>query len=189
MTDETTHGLDSPVSSRGRGTTGGGGKTVDTETARSLMGSRLGVALHPKAMWMLNKPGCGHKDHDLDCLCDVVLKEVTPVRVGLKDIMYASVICEHMNYGVPWTTEKMLDMLGMCARAHDMLSHTNGDRSWGVNNKVTPDARDYIRDQIDAGVRNTKVIKQVKELFGIEISQSYISKRRYIYTGTKGSNK
>ncbi len=103
--------------------------------------------------------------------------------------MYASVICEHMNYGVPWTTDKMLDMLSMCARAHDILSHTSGERSWGLNNKVTPDARDYIRDQIDAGVRNTKVIKQVKELFGIEISQSYISKRRYIYTGTKGSNK
>ena len=153
------------------------------------MGSRLGEHLHPKQQWILYTPNCGVSGHTSECLCDVVVKEVTPVRVGLKDIMYASVICEHMNYGVPWTTDKMLDMLGMCARAHDMLSHTNGDRSWGVNNKVTPDARDYIRDQIDAGVRNTKVIKQVKELFGIEISQSYISKRRYIYTGTKGSNK
>ena len=153
------------------------------------MGSRLREHPHRRSQWILETPNCGVSEHTSECLCDVVVKETTPVRVGLKDIMYASVICEHMGYGVPWTTEKMLEMLGMCARAHDMLSHTNGDRSWGVNNKVTPDARDYIRHQIDAGVRNTKVIKQVKELFGIEISQSYISKRRYIYTGTKGSNK
>jgi len=38
-------------------------------------------------------------------------------------------------------------------------------------------------------MRNTDVIKEVKEQFGIEISQAYISKRRYIYNGTKGSRK
>ena len=190
LTPENKYGLDSPVSSRGRGTTGGGGKTVDTETARSLMGSRLGVALHPKAMWMLNKPGCGHKDHDLDCLCDVVLKGKTPVLVDLpKDMMYSSVICEHMGYCAPWTTEKLLTMLGMCARAHDMLNTDNVRTGWTMNNKVTPEAKEFIRESIDSGVRNATVIRQVKEMFDIEISQSYISKRRYIYNGTKGSNK
>jgi len=189
LTNPETSVLTSPVSSRGRGTTGGGGKTVNSETARSLMGSRLGGHLQRKQTWILNTPNCGVLEYTSECLCDVGVKEVSPTMTDINSMMYASVICEHMGYGVPWTTDKLLDMFSMCARAHDMLSHTNGDRSWGVNNKVTSEAKDYIRDSIDAGVRNTTVIKQVKELFGIEISQSYISKRRYIYTGTKGSNK
>jgi hypothetical protein len=77
----------------------------------------------------------------------------------------------------------------MCARAHDMLNTNNIKTGWTMNNKVTPEAKEFIRESIDAGVRNTTVIKQVKEMFEIEISQSYISKRRYIYNGTKGSNK
>ena len=190
LTTDQTPVLNSPVSSRGRGTTGGGGKTVDPETARSLMGSRLGVQLHPKAMWMLNKPGCGHKDHDPDCLCDVVVKKKTPILIDLpKDMMYASVICEHMEYSAPWTSEKLLSMLSMCARAHDMLNSDTVQRGWTLNNKVTPAAKEFIRESIDSGVRNATVIRQVKEMFNIEISQSYISKRRYIYNGTKGSNK
>lgn len=189
LTKTETSVLQSPVTARGRGTTGGGGKTIDPETARSLMGSRLGGHLHRKQTWILTTPNCGVSEHTCDCLCDVVVKKVSPIMVNMNDMMYASVICEHMGYGVPWTTNKMLDMFSMCARAHDMLSSANGSRTWGANNKVTSEARDYIRDSMDAGVRNKTVIKQVKELFGIEISQSYISKRRYIYTGTKGSDK
>ena len=103
--------------------------------------------------------------------------------------MYASVICEHMEYSAPWTTEKLLSMLSMCARAHDMLNSDTVQRGWTMNNKVTPQAKEFIRESIDSGVRNATVIRQVKEMFNIEISQSYISKRRYIYNGTKGSNK
>ena len=77
----------------------------------------------------------------------------------------------------------------MCARAHDMLNPENARMGWTMNNKVTPEAKEYIRESIDSGVRNATVIRNVKELFDIEISQSYISKRRYIYSGTKGSNK
>jgi len=77
----------------------------------------------------------------------------------------------------------------MCARAHDMLNPENVKMGWTMNNKVTPEAKEYIRESIDSGVRNATVIRNVKEIFNIEISQSYISKRRYIYSGTKGSNK
>ena len=190
LTPENSYGLDSPVSSRGRGTTGGGGKTVDPDTARSLMGSRLGWRLHRQGTWVLNTPNCGVPEHTSECLCDVIVKKEIPIITNLpNDMMYASVICEHMGYSAPWTTEKLLDMLGMCARAHDMLNNPNSNRTWSINNKVTPEAKDYIRESIDAGVRNATVIRKVKELFDIEISQSYISKRRYIYSGTKGSKK
>ena len=190
LTDETTHGLDSPVSSRGRGTTGGGGRKRNPDTARSLMGSRLGEHPHRISTRILNSPNCGVLEHTSECLCDVVVKQETPILINLpNDMMYASVICEHMDYGAPWTVEKLLEMLSMCARAHDMLNPENIKMSWTMNNKVTPEAKEYIRESIDSGVRNATVIRKVKELFDIEISQSYISKRRYIYSGTKGSNK
>lgn len=154
------------------------------------MGSRLGGHLHRQGAWVLNTPNCGVSEHTSECLCDVVVKKETPILIDLpKDMMYASVICEHMDYGAPWTTDKLLDMLGMCARAHDMLNTENARMGWTMNNKVTPEAKEYIRESIDSGVRNATVIRNVKELFDIEISQSYISKRRYIYSGTKGSNK
>lgn len=191
LTNSGTHVLDSPVSSRGRGTTGGGGKTVDTETARALMGSRLGVQVHPKAEYfVLNSPGCGVDSHDNDCLCDVHVKETVSINVAIpNEMMYASVICEHMEFCAPWDTDTMLSLLSMCSRAHDMLHDGTGMKTWRHNQKVTDDAREFITNATESGMRNAEVIKQVKELFGIEISQSYISKRRYIYSGTRGSRK
>jgi hypothetical protein len=191
LTNSGSRVLTSPVSSRGRGTTGGGGKTVDTDTARALMGSRLGLQVHPKAMSrIMNSPGCGVSDHDNDCLCDVHIKQSTPISIALPDqMMYATVICEHMDFCAPWDTEKLLKLLGMCSRAHDMLHDGTSMKTWRHNQKVTDDAREFITRATESGMRNTDVIKEVKEQFGIEISQSYISKRRYIYNGTKGSRK
>lgn len=155
------------------------------------MGSRLGAQVHEAHKWVLNKPGCGHSDHDVSCLCDVHVKKETPINVAVPHgLMYASVICEHMELEAPWDTEKMLLLLGMCARAHDMLHDNEGkSKIWKHNQKVTDAAREFMAHAVDAGTKNKEVMRQVKDLFGIEISQAYISKRRYIYNGTKGAKK
>ena len=183
--------LESPTAGRGRGTTGGGGRTIPPETARTLMGSRLGARIHEANKGVMEKPGCGHSDHDVSCLCDVYVKQVTPINVAVPhNMMYASVICEHMQLEAPWDTEKMLLLLGMCSRAHDMLHDEQGEsRIWRHNKKVTDEAREYMAEAVEAGTRNIHVMQQVKELFDIEVSQAYISKRRYIYNGTKGAKK
>jgi hypothetical protein len=71
-----------------------------------------------------------------------------------------------------------------------MLHDKEGEsRIWRHNRKVTDEAREFMADAVDAGTKNKEVMRQVKELFDIEISQAYISKRRYIYNGTKGAKK
>ena len=154
------------------------------------MGSRLNVQLQVP-QWWLRKPGCGHSDHTEDCLCDVVIKEPVDIAVCVpNEMMFASVICEHMGFEAPWDVDKTLSLLSMCARAHDMLHDEEGkNRTWRHNRKVTDEARMFMAQAVDAGTKNIQVMRQVKELFGIEVSQAYISKRRYIYNGTKGAKK
>lgn len=188
LTNPETHALDSPVAGRGRGTTGGGGKPAD---ARALMGARLGrtTTTGVNAYWMKH-PGCGVTEHDVDCLCDVVVKTPTPIAVSFPhDITFATLICEHMGFEAPYKTGDVLEALSMCARAKDMLSDPRHELSWRENQKVPHDAREFMRECAEAGMRNKDVRAAVLEEWGVEISPAYISKRRYLYTGQKGSNK
>lgn len=189
LTNPETPALDSPVVGRGRGTTGGGGKTV--ADARALMGARLGYrtskALQLKVM---NYPGCGTKSHGHDCLCDVVIDKPTPVGVSFPhDITFGTLICEHMGFEAPYKVSDVLDALAMCARAKDMLSDPRHELQWRENQKVPHDAREFMRECAEAGMRNKDVREAVMDGWGVEVSAAYISKRRYLYTGQKGSKK
>ena len=75
----------------------------------------------------------------------------------------------------------------MCARAKDLLSAPFAETSWRENQKVPHDAREFMRECAEAGWRNKDVITAVAEHWGITVSQAYISKRRYLYTGQKGT--
>lgn len=192
LTNTNTPALDSPASSRGRGTAGGGGQTI--AEARALMGARLGTATTDTnsgmfKYWMTH-PGCGVADHDDDCLCDVVVDKPTPIGVSFPhDITFANVICEHMGFDAPYKTADVLQALQMCARAKDMLSSQRDEYNWRDNQKVPYDARDFMREAAESGMRNKEVRRLVMEGWGVEISPAYISKRRYLYTGKKGTSK
>lgn len=187
LTNPDTHVLDSPASSRGRGTTGGGGKP----DARALMGARLGgTSQRGLAAYWMRHPGCGGDGHDADCLCDVVVTKPTPIAVSFPhDITFASLICEHMGYEAPYKPADVLEALQMCARAKDMLSGPRDEYTWRDNQKVPHDAREFMRQCAEDGMRNKEVRQLVLEGWGVEVSAAYISKRRYLYTGQKGTNK
>lgn len=60
--------------------------------------------------------GCGTEGHDVDCLCDVVLRN--PLRPldecmtdAVQDMWMARTMCEVRGYSRPWTNEKILDFL------------------------------------------------------------------------------
>lgn len=189
LTNPETPVLDSPVSSRGRGTTGGGGTRPSSESAR-LLGERLGSNMYSKTqrMWMA-RPGCGVKKHDADCLCDVQLPDKpTPVNVNFPhDITFALLICEHMGYEAPYAHNDVLDCLQMAARAKDMLDSPLMEHKWRENQKVPHDARKFMRECAEQGMRNKEVRRLVMDTWGVEVSAAYISKRRYLYTGEKGT--
>jgi hypothetical protein len=143
----------------------------------------------PVEYW-LRRPGCGDKSHDEDCLCDVHIKEPVPIRVSFPhDITFASVIAEHMGYEAPYTTSQVLEIMQMAARAKDLLSNPLAHLVWREDSKVPYEAREYMREAAEAGIRNRDVIKTVQEHWGVTVSQAYISKRRYLYTGQVGSTR
>lgn len=189
LTNPETPVLDSPASSWGRGTTGGGGKTLPE--SRALMGARLGYQPNKASQMRIMKyPGCGQAEHDEDCLCDVVIKQ--PVSIGVSfphDITFATLICEHMGFEAPYKPNDVLDALSMCARAKDMLSDPRHELQWRDNQKVPHDARQFMRECAEAGMRNKDVRAAVFAEWGVEVSPAYISKRRYLYTGQKGTGK
>jgi len=187
LTNPETDALGSPVAGRGRGTLGGGGQEPSAPSRAQMV-----KALQHKApASFLKKPGCGHRDHDVDCLCDVVIKQTTPIGVSFPhDITFASLICEHLGYEAPYTTEQVLEVLQMSARAKDLLDGPKSQEfKWRENQKVPHEAREFMRQCAEQGMRNRDVIAQVEEQWGVTISQAYISKRRYLYTGQKGTNK
>jgi hypothetical protein len=156
------------------------------------MGERLGSSRYrQERKATLDKPGCGGSKHDADCLCDVVLPDKpTPIMVSFPhDVTFAQVICEHMGYEAPYSLDDVLDCLQMAARAKDMLDSNRMDVKWRENQKVPHDAREFMRQCAEQGMRNIHVRQKVSELYGVEISAAYISKRRYLYTGEKGSKK
>lgn len=60
-----------------------------------------------------NELGCGVAEHDLSCLCDVVIPhEIVPItRNGVHDMWMGRELCELKGYGVPWTRQTILDYL------------------------------------------------------------------------------
>lgn len=196
LTNPETPALDSPVVGRGRGTTGGGGKTLSE--SRALMGARLGIVststnkamMDGLAKYWLKKPGCGVTEHDDDCLCDVHVDQPTPIGVSFPhDITFASVICEHMGFEAPYKHEDVLNALQMVGRAKDMLSGPRDEYEWRDNQKVPHDAREFMRECAEAGMRNKEVRQLVLDGWGVTVSPAYVSKRRYLYTGQRGTKK
>ena len=188
LTNQETPDVGSPVAGRGRGTLGGGGKKPSApHRAQMVKALQMGA---PSIV--LKKPGCGKKTHDDDCLCDVApIANPTPIGVSFPhDITFASLICEHLGYEAPYTTAQVLEVLQMAARSKDLLDGPKShEHKWRENQKVPHEAREFMRECAEQGMRNRDVIAQVEEHWGITISQAYISKRRYLYTGQRGTSK
>lgn len=67
---------------------------------------------------------CGVESHDEHCLCDVVVKEPTPIRYGLHELDHAALVIKYKNLGAPWDGEqlaKLLDGLDRAREAADMV--------------------------------------------------------------------
>ena len=142
------------------------------------------------AKYWLTKPGCGVAEHDADCLCDVVIGKPTPIGVSFPhDITFANVICEHMGFEAPYKDEDVLTALQMVGRAKDMLSGPRDEYEWRDNQKVPHDAREFMRECAESGMRNKEVRQLVLEGWGVTVSPAYVSKRRYLYTGQRGTGK
>lgn len=65
--------------------------------------------------------GCGVTGHDDDCLCDVVITEITPVNVkSITEIWGGSAICNIFDLAGPWEPENLLTFFEKLLYGYDM---------------------------------------------------------------------
>lgn len=65
---------------------------------------------------MEDELGCGVAEHDLSCLCDVVITNPLPpihecIKDGVRDMWMGKELCDLRGYGVPWTRETLINYL------------------------------------------------------------------------------
>jgi hypothetical protein len=75
--------------------------------------------------------GCGVTDHADDCLCDVVVTEITPINFGGHEVDHADLVIKYRNLGAPWTSSDMAELieaLGRAAEAKALLKDAIPDR-------------------------------------------------------------
>lgn len=83
--------------------------------------------------------GCGVPEHDLSCLCDVIITNPLPpitesIKDGVRDLWMGKEICDIKGYGVPWTRESILDYLVDLETFYDAYHYSKhkfmGDSLW-----------------------------------------------------------
>lgn len=66
---------------------------------------------------------CGVAGHGDDCLCDVVIKERTPIniRCAVRDYRFGPAIVNVRGYQLPWTDSEIVNYLESLVKAHDEI--------------------------------------------------------------------
>ena len=80
--------------------------------------------------------GCGNATHDTDCLCDVIIPvghTHIVMNDAVRDMWMGPQICDIRGYGVPWTTNGMLDYFTDLCTFYD---------AWSKNN-ISPTGAEY----------------------------------------------
>lgn len=84
---------------------------------REENGHREGT-IRPRTV--VSTDGCGVAEHDDDCLCDVVITEITPINVrSVSDLWGGDAICKIFDMAGPWEPENLLDFFEKLLYGYD----------------------------------------------------------------------
>ena len=143
----------------------------------------------------MSPEGCGVIEHVPECLCDVIIDK--PVEImenfhldywGIRTAMKVG------DYSIPFDGAKFADMMHKFCVASDILAererraqagiYDNGQQlSMHGNAKMSFEARQFVKNCVDNKQKYADIIRQVQETFGVSITKSYISKKRYMFDG------
>ncbi len=62
---------------------------------------------------------CGAPSHDPECLCDVEVRDVTPINYSPTDLDHADLVIKYKRLGAPWNGKKLATLLEGLAVAAD----------------------------------------------------------------------
>jgi hypothetical protein len=117
--------------------------------------------------------GCGVVGHDESCLCDVHIKEVTPIMSTnnmVRDMRYGLVIAEMFNFGIPWTTESMVDFFEKVCFAHDSLDNEYVPEPLRLEGVPANDGWKMVRDSVREGLAHKSEPSIVDVLYRLNVS-------------------
>ncbi len=128
--------------------------------------------------------GCGVADHDSTCLCDVIVKEPTPIGVAdaVDEMWMGRQLCEIRGYGSPWTGESLADYFTDLCRFYDEwhgLNHTARDRGNPARKRMTQLAVD--------GVMPAVAVAMVYQEYGVQYTRAAASQAKIRYFKKNGN--
>lgn len=141
--------------------------------------------------------GCGVREHDISCLCDVIVKEPTEFKLGLSDLEHYDYIAEKVGFCRPFTPDSVVDFMEKYIGAFDEIARikklemltTYGyiqpvtekhpfHRVNNKNTKLTDEQFEWLKEQIVSGGSPTSTARMMLNIHGVQINKSYVSKLR-----------
>lgn len=75
---------------------------------------------------------CGIEEHTDECLCDVIIKETTPIVIdNLNQMWNGKPICDIFNLSSPWVESELYTFFDKLLQAYDAINLTSSARSRG----------------------------------------------------------
>jgi len=133
---------------------------------------------------------CPNPEHPQDCLCDVVVKETTPIAnidFG-NDSWFAKEIIQHLGLSSPWDDEKMLRFLSAQVLFYEevliglrkaRLSDLEAERRKSERKTLLDPAQmREVQEMFVDGATSTSVRIHLMSKYGIDMTPSYASHLR-----------
>lgn len=123
---------------------------------------------------------CGVMTHDEECLCDVIVKEVTPINYGLPDYLLGGKwVAGQLGIGTPWTSASLADFMQAYLAAWDIYARPIEDRQAVASlRKMNAVQFDDLKRMVRLGYEPRTCVDEMYALHGVEVSRSYICKLR-----------
>lgn len=141
---------------------------------------------------------CGVVGHDIDCLCDVVVKEPAPIlKDWVQDSWLGKEIVKELGLSLPWTADKILYLLETQTAVHDQYMKNRYQPTAEMSAKMRR-ARSFrtkmlnqeqlqeLRIMAHCGATSGEIRKHCANVWGVEISKSWSCKLRVQLLQTKG---
>jgi hypothetical protein len=120
---------------------------------------------------------CGVIDHDTDCLCDVIVRSITPIAVDpVRDGYLGIQIVNHLNLSVPYRPDDILTLLETQVKIHDLVA--NDELPTYRSGSVTPWIRQRIKELTIEGVSARQIREEIWASERVSISACHMSHLR-----------
>lgn len=110
-------------------------------------------------------PGCGTLTHAEECLCDVVVKEITPINYGLHELQHADLVIKYKGLGAPWNGAQLAQLLDGLDRAREAVKVAK-------KYQMDPNRLSTFTEPIKDLLRQGHSMVDVPDLLGITLEQA-----------------